>query len=77
MQKESIKFQSSTVLEGMTSLRALFEGRREGVNDRRIERILFDVERQKKDARELGFLRRMAEEYGYELVVEDKKSNNK
>lgn len=69
MQKESIKFESSTVLEGMTSLRALFEGRAEGVNDRPILRVLFDESKQKKDARELHFLQRKSEEYDYALQL--------
>ena len=42
MQKETVKFQPSLVLEGMTSIRALIKARDEGINDRPIEKILFD-----------------------------------
>ena len=48
MQKESIKFESSTILEGMTSLRALFNARDEGINDRPILRVLFDENGKKR-----------------------------
>ena len=53
MQKESIKFESSTVLEGMTSIRALLSARKSGVNNRPIERILYDKTREKKLEKEL------------------------
>lgn len=69
MQKESIKFEDCTYLEGMTSLSALFEARSEGVNDRLILRVLFDETRRKKDARELNYLRKKAAEHGYELQL--------
>ena len=69
MQKESIKFEASTILEGMTSLRALFDGRDDGVNNRPILRVFFDVEREKKDVREWNFLRKKATEHNYELQL--------
>lgn len=64
MQKESIKFQSSTVLEGMTSLRALFTARADGINDRPIKRVLFNKD---KTYREWGYLRAMASEHDFLL----------
>lgn len=67
MQKESIKFEACTVLEGMTSIRALLAARKAGVNDRPIERILCDVSRAKKLEKELRFLERSASEHGYLL----------
>ena len=57
MQKEDIKFEGSTILEGMTSLRALLAARDEGINDRPILRVLYNAEREKKIAKELGYLR--------------------
>ena len=68
MQKEEIKFEGSTVLEGMTSLRGLFAAREAGVNDRPILRILFNVEREKKISRELGYLRAMGDKYGFPVL---------
>ena len=50
MQKEEIRFENSTVLEGMTSISALFAAKEAGLNDRGIERILFDrAKKQKKE----------------------------
>ncbi|MBQ8175285.1 MAG: RNA methyltransferase [Clostridia bacterium] len=53
----------------MTSLSALLEGRRDGVNDRPIFRVLFDETRKEKEHRELDFLQKKAIEYGYELQL--------
>ncbi len=68
MQKESAKFENSTWLEGMTSLRALFSARQAGVNDRPILRVLYDEARTKKLTRDLAFLRREAEKVGFPLI---------
>lgn len=67
MLKEDIKFESSTVFEGMTSIRAILRGRDAGVNDRRIEKILFDKEKLKKIGKDIGYLRAVADNYGYVL----------
>lgn len=68
MQKEDIKFEESTLLEGMTSLRALFAGRADGINDRPILRILYDEARTGKIAKELGYLRAMGKEQGFPVL---------
>lgn len=68
MQKESIKFKDSGVFEGMTSIRAIIKGIDTGVNDRKIEKILFDKARLPKIAKEIGYLRAVAEKYSYTLV---------
>ena len=39
--KEAEKFAPSSLMEGMTSVRAVFAGAEAGVNDRKIEKILF------------------------------------
>ncbi len=67
MQKEKIKFRSSTILEGMTSLRALFAAHELGINDRPIEHIYFDITKKKNIYKELGYLRAMAEKYNFLL----------
>lgn len=67
MQKESIKFEQSTVLEGMTSIRALLTARKNGINDRPILRILYDASRVKKLEKELRFLEKMAIEHTFLL----------
>lgn len=67
MQKEELKFRDSTVFEGMTSIRAILRGIDAGVNDRKITKILFDKERLKKISKEIGYLRAIADQYGYEI----------
>ena len=54
MQKESLKFQASTLFEGMTSIRALIEAMDRGVSDRRIECILLDEEKLRKNSKTIG-----------------------
>ena len=71
MQKEDLKFKDSTVFEGMTSIRAILRGIDAGVNDRKIEKILFDKEKLKKISKELGYLRAVANNYGYEIIETD------
>ena len=51
----------------MTSVRAVFSGAESGVNDRKIEKILFDKAKTRSKFRELGFLRAKAQEQGFEI----------
>lgn len=67
MQKEEIKFQDSTVFEGMTSIRAILEGHAAAIHDRRIEQIYFDPEKKSKNAKVLGYLRAVSEKEGFIL----------
>ena len=71
MQKEDIKFQDSTVFEGMTSIRAIIRGIDSGVNDRQIEKILFDKGRIRKISKEIGYFRAVSDKYGFELCESD------
>ena len=48
MIKETVKFQSSLVFEGMTSIRAIIKANELGINDRKITKILFDTDKKKK-----------------------------
>ena len=68
MQKESLKFTDSLVFEGMTSIRAILRGIDAGVNDRRIIKILFDKDKIKKIAKDVGYLKAVSENYGYEVI---------
>ncbi len=65
MQKEESRFGASTILEGMVSIRALLSGRRDGINDRKIERILYDRERYAKIKKEIGYLTHEGERQGF------------
>ena len=68
MIKEEVKFQNSVVFEGMTSIRAIIKANEEGINDRRISKILFDKDKKKKNAKELGYFRAVSDIKGFELV---------
>lgn len=71
MQKEITKFSSSVNLEGMTSIRAVLNGAAEGINDRRILRVLYSKDREEKLARELRYLRAIASERGFTVDAAD------
>ena len=68
MQKEDLKFVDSTVFEGMTSIRAILSGIDMGVNNRRINKILFDSSKMQKIAKHIGYLRAVSDKYGYEII---------
>ncbi len=68
MQKEDIKFGESLIFEGMTSLRAIIKAIDEKVSDRKIEKILYDKEKYKKIAKEIGYLKAVSEKYGFEVL---------
>jgi 23S rRNA (guanosine2251-2'-O)-methyltransferase len=65
--KEAEKFVNSSIMEGMTSVRAVLAGADTGVNDRKIEKILFDKAKTRSKFRELGFLRAKSAERGFEI----------
>ncbi len=67
MIKESVKFQSASVFEGMTSLRALLRGRDSGVSDRPIHTVLYDREKLHKIAKDVGYLKAVSAQYGYTI----------
>lgn len=67
MQREDIKFQSSTILEGMVSLRALLAAKEANINDRPIYKVLYDAERAPRMYRELEYLRRCAKVHEFLL----------
>jgi 23S rRNA (guanosine2251-2'-O)-methyltransferase len=68
MQKESLKYEGSTIFEGMTSIRAIIKGIDSGTNDRRIESILYDKDKIKKISKEVGYFRAVSGKYGFELI---------
>ncbi|MBO5374371.1 MAG: RNA methyltransferase [Clostridia bacterium] len=66
MIKESNRFISSCIFEGMTSIRAIIDNLKANVpNARKVEKILFDKEKASKKAKELGYLRKMGELFGF------------
>ena len=57
MRREEMVFADSTVLEGMTSLSALFAAKADGINDRPVFEVLFDECKKEKKSREFAFLK--------------------
>lgn len=68
MQKESVKMINSIVFEGMTSIRAILRSIDRGTNQRRIEKILYDVAKLNKISKDVGYLKAVSEKYGYCVV---------
>ena len=67
MQKENQKFSDSELLEGMPSISALIDAceHPEWKNDRRILRVMIDIDKKRSKAREIAFLNRKACELGF------------
>ena len=63
--KESEKFASSTILEGMVSISALLSSSCK--NDRKITKVLYNEERIKKNIREYNYLRKMSEIHNFTI----------
>ncbi len=71
MRKETDQFISSTILEGMTSIRALLHAREAGINDRQISKIYFDRKCLKKIGKNIGYLKAVQSQHEYELIESD------
>ena len=67
MKKEESRTGESTVFEGMTSISAVIGGTADGVNDRRVLRVLVDRDRLDARRKELGWLRHRADEMGFAI----------
>ena len=76
MQKECEKFSESSILEGMTSIRALLKAIKEKnpTNDRRIEKILYNCEKLSEQDPTVRFLMHRSRELGFELVASSAKT---
>ena len=66
MRKESEQFTDSTILEGMTSIRALIHAKDAGLNDRPIEVIYYDRSDKARE-RDVAYLQAKRAEYGYRM----------
>ena len=65
IKKETEKFASSNVFEGMTSISSLLNCKCD--NDRKIIKILYNEKKISSKRREFDFLRHKSEEFGFEL----------
>lgn len=71
LKKESQKFIPSNILEGMISIRAVLDGNASGINNRKIEKVLFDQAKRESKSRELRFLKRMAQFHHFTIEYVD------
>ncbi len=69
MLKEEKRFAASDILEGMTSISALLNS--DGINDRKIEKVLIDRSRRKSKAAQIGFLTAKSHECGFPVEFVD------
>lgn len=74
MKKEETKFCSSTIFEGMTSIRALIYAIDENISDRRIEKIILDKGKIPKNKKEIGYLRAISDKYGFTIENVDEET---
>lgn len=65
MLKEEKRFAASDILEGMTSISALLNS--DGVNDRKIEKVLIDSAKRKSKAAQIGYLTAKSHELGFPI----------
>ena len=69
MRKEVENFSESSVMEGLTSIRAIIASMESCPSERgRIQCVLFDTSKEKKRAKEIHWLSRMGEIYGFEVI---------
>lgn len=72
-QKEAEKFVDSSIMEGMFSIRAILRAAEDGINDRKIEKVLFDRDKTRTKFREYGFLKAKSAEHGFAIELVDGK----
>ena len=68
MEKEINRFAESDLFEGMTSIRAVIKAFDSGISDRKIMEILFDETRVDARFKELNYLSKVADKYGFTMT---------
>lgn len=77
MIKEESRFKNSTIFEGMTSIRAVLDNLKDNKsNARKIEKVLIDKEKLQSKSKEIGYLRKMAELFDFEIEIADEETIN-
>ena len=71
MQKETDKFNSSDIMEGMSSISAVIKSIINNTSDRRIISVYIDKSKKRSKAKEIGFLVAKSNELGFELNFVD------
>lgn len=71
--KEAEKFADSTLMEGMTSIKAVISSFEAGISDRRVKRVMADAERAGAKPRDMAYLYEKSKKFGFpiELVGKD------
>ena len=78
MIKEADKFGTSSLMEGMTSIRAVLKNQENPIyNDRKILEIIYDTARYDKIKKEIAYLSRQGEKYGFKVTKSDKETIEK
>lgn len=67
MEKEISRFSDSLIFEGMTSIRAVIKAWSEGINDRKIKRVLFSSEKKKSRIKDIKWLEFISKEMGFDI----------
>lgn len=67
MEKEYDKFVESYIFEGMTSIRAVLKSIDNGTSDRKIVEIMYDSERADARSKEINYLSKIADIYGFSI----------
>ncbi len=65
---ENEKIASALYFEGITSIRSIFKGIEKGVSNRKIEAVYFDKASKDSKRKELSFINKMKDKYGYDLI---------
>ena len=72
MKTEISRFADSTLFEGMTSIRAVINSSKNGISDRKIEKILIDRDRAEAKKKDVEYLRTVSEELSFEIEFTDR-----
>ena len=67
VKKEERKFANSAVMEGIVSIKAVIAANEDGVNNRKIQKVLFDEQKREKKQRELQYLEKKSKALGFEI----------
>lgn len=67
MKKEVSRFGDSSVFEGMTSIRSVINAHENGVNDRKIKKLLIDESKKKSKAKEISWLTYKSKELDFSI----------
>jgi 23S rRNA (guanosine2251-2'-O)-methyltransferase len=71
MQKETEKFNSADIMEGMTSISAVIKAMEKNSTSRKIETVYIDASKKKSKSHEIAFLQRKSQELGFSIEFVD------